>query len=222
MNKPLVVVTGHKTVKKTIERHWPYFKRSGADLCGAASENTPDLWPEKIPLIDLGPEQGRGGDVLCRNFITTLREFLNHPELQEYDSVAICEYDCVFVAPLPPFSGGFRACLAGGPYPGLKANNFWHPIWQMDRAMACRVIIHGTKMIQEGDTEKGFTDFFVGRINDLHELGIVHFPGIYSQNTMEVPACQEQCRLLIQEKRVFFVHGIKTKEQLDATIPPLP
>lgn len=220
--KTIVCIQGHRTVKSTIERHWHYFKKSGCDLCGASSENGPDIWPEKIPLIDLGPEQGRGGDVLCRNFIKTIQGFLNHPELTDYESIAIVEYDCCFVAPLPPFDGGFRACLAGGPYPGLKANNFWHPIWQLDRSMACRVIMHGTQMIAEGDTEKGFTDFFIGRMNDRFDLGIKHLPGIYSQNTMEVPACQEQCRLLINEGRVFFVHGIKTKEQLEATIPPLP
>lgn len=217
--KTLVAICGHRGVKELIARHWNFYKKSGCDLCGVASENAADLWPEPVPMIDLGPEQGRGGDVLCRNFIKTLEGFLAHPTLVDYTDIAIIEADTVFVAPIPPFEGGFRACLAGGPYPGLKANNFWHPIWQMDRAMARRVIICGTEMILQGDTERGFTDFFVGRMNDLYNLGIQHFPGIYSQNTMEVPACQEQCRLLIQEGRVWFVHGIKTHDQLKATIP---
>lgn len=217
--KTLVVITGHRSVAATIARHWSYFKKSGCDLAGAASENAPSIWPEPVPLIDLGKEEGRGGDVLCRNFIKTLEGFLAHPALVDYTDIAIVEYDCVFTGPLPPFTGGFRACLAGGPYPGLKANNFWHPLWQLDRAMCRRVIICGTEMIKQGDTEKGYTDFFIGRMNDLYNLGIVHLPGIYSQNTMETPACQEQCRLLIQEGRVFFVHGIKTEEQLRATIP---
>lgn len=220
--KTLLIIQGHRTVKSTIERHWSYFKKSGVDLCGAASENSPDLWPEKIPLIDLGPEQGRGGDILCRNFIKTLKLFLNHPDLMEYEAVAITEYDTIFCGPIPPFEGGFKAHLAGGPYPGLKAQNFWHPLWQLDKEMICRVIINGTKMIEEGDVEKGYTDFFVGRMNDRFNYGIKPFTGIYSQNTMEVPAMQKQCRELIKEGKIWFVHGIKTREQLEATIPPLP
>lgn len=220
--KTILCITGHSTVKETIARHWPWFKRAGVDLCGVSAENREDIWPEKIPLIDLGPEQGRGGDVLCRNFIKTLQGFIHHPDLMDYESIAITEYDTIFCDKLPEFKGGFKAHLAGGPYPGLKANNFWHPIWQMDRATACQVIIHGQKMIEEGDTEKGFTDFFIGRMNDRFNLEIAPFTGIYSQNTMEVPSMQKQCRELIKEGKIWFVHGIKTQEQLEATIPPLP
>lgn len=219
MNKTLVIIQGHKGVRETLARHWPYFKLSGCDLCGAASDNEPLIWPETIPMINLGPETGRGGDSLPRNLIRTLEGFMAHPGLKDYTMAMVVEYDCVFVSPVFFFSHEMGAHLAGGPYPGLKASNFFHPPWIFNREFIPKVIMWGNHMIAEGDIEKGYTDFFLGRMADRFGFVISHVIGIYSQNTMDRPECQEQCRLLIQEGRVRMVHGIKTADQLKATIP---
>lgn len=217
--KTLLIIQAHPRVGSTLAFLWPWFRGSGLDICGASCSNTPALWPEPVPLIDLGPDFGRGGHHLCVNWINTWKRFLNDERFKDYEAACIVEYDCLFTKAVPTFSGGIAATFAGGPYPGLKANQFYHPPWIADRQSAAKMIEYGEKMIADNDTERGFTDFFVGRMKDLFGLEIQSLSGVYSRNTMDQPSDQTLARSLIKEGRLFMVHGVKTQEQMKAILP---
>lgn len=215
MSKTLLLIAAHPGAGPTLSRHWPYLKGAGVDIAGASTENKCSLWPEPVHMIDLGHENGRGGDNLVKNFLRQVAAFLTMPQLSHYTDLCIIEYDCLFIKPLPKFEGGFWSHLAGGPYPNLKANQFYHPPWWMSRDMARIVVKSGEEMIRDGDVEKGFTDFFIGRMQDRYGIPIRHLQGIYSRNTMENPTDIIQCRDLIREGRILMVHGVKTQDQLN-------
>ena len=217
--KTLLLIQAHSSVADTLRMHWPWFKGSGLDICGVACDNRVDLWPEPVPMIDLGPDRGRGGDHLCRNFVETWRKWLHDARFKEYEAACIVEYDCLFTKAFPEFAGGIAATFAGGPYPNLKANQFYHPPWIADRASAQKIVEHGTQMLKEGDIEQGYTDFFLGRMKDRFGLEIASLPGVYSRNTMDQQSDQILARSLIKEGRLFMVHGVKTRAQLEAIMP---
>lgn len=217
--KTLLIIQAHPKVAVTLAFMWPWYKGSGLDICGASCDNTPELWPEPVPLINLGHDLGRGGHHLCTNWINTWKLFLGDARFTSYEAACIVEYDCLFTSAFPEFNGGIAATFAGGPYPGLKANQFYHPPWVADREHAAKIIEYGERMINDNDTESGFTDFFVGRMKDLFGLEIQPLSGVYSRNTMDQASDQELARSLIKEGRLFMVHGVKTKEQLMAILP---
>lgn len=217
--KTLLIIQAHPRAKATLTFMWPWFKGSGLDICGASCDNSDDLWPEPVPLIDLGPDEGRGDPYLCVNWINTWKRFLEDEVFSDYEAACIVEYDCLFTKALPEFTGGIAATFAGGPYPGLKANQFYHPPWIADRASAAKMVVLGERMIADGETEKGYTDFFVGRMKDLYRLDIHSLSGVYSRNTMDQASDQELARSLIKEGRLFMVHGVKTKAQMEAILP---
>ncbi len=188
-------------------------------MCGVACDNSPELWPETLPLINLGPDRGRGNPHLCRNWVNTWKYWLADERFLQYEAACIVEYDCVFIKAPPEFTGGIWATFAGGPYPGLLANQFYHPPWFADRVAAAKLVECGEKMIRDNDTERGYTDFFLGRMKDLFSLTITPIPGVYSRNTMDQKSDQDLARSLIKEGRLFMVHGIKNRAQLVAIFP---
>lgn len=212
----LLLIAANPSSAQILLRHWPYLKRAGASaIAGASTVNRPGLWPEAVHLIDLGPERGREGNALILNFIRQIKAFLTLPNLAQFTDLLICEQDCIFIKALPKFEGGFWAHLAGGPYPNLKAQQFYHPPWWMSRDMAKDVVKFGEEMVQDGDVEKGYTDFFIGRMKDRYGLDIKNLPGIYSRNTIEDKSDIDQIRALIKEDRLLMIHGVKTKAKLD-------
>lgn len=202
-----------------VQRHWSYYERSGFDIFGIGRTNTLCKWPKSMRTKDIGLDSYINGDNLCRRLVDTFDWFITDPIFQMYSHACVIEYDSVFIRPPPQIEIHVAAHLAGGRPPGSKATRFFHCPWWLSREQAQRFVQHGNELLRAGEYEGGTPDFFFARVFEDLKQRIEHLHGTFSQNTIEKAQFQKECRTLIEAGIVWFVHGIKTPEQLKAIVP---
>lgn len=213
--KTALLVHSFAGANETVKRHWEFYKRSGFDIFGVGRTNTVCVWPESMRTKDIGVDAYIDGDNLPRRLVDTFDWFLRDEIFQCYTHCCVIEYDGIFLSAPPPVEVVAAAHLAGGKYPGFTSNQFHHCPWWLDRESAGKFVEQGRLMIGRGDIEKGSPDFFFSLAMEQAGIPVKHLEGTYSRNSLDIAEDRKQCQTLIRAKLLWFVHGVKTQEQLE-------
>lgn len=216
MNKTLLVVMSWGGAYEQVKWSWPYYQRSGFDILGSNPEDSTHYWPPTINYAASIGVAGYSSPQLIRRWVKTV-EFCLRPDFNTYTDFCLIEYDAVFLRPPPKHPGWLFTHLAGHKLnQGEKANHFYHTPWWFDRAAAAVIIKRGNELIAEGQFELGSPDVFLGRIIEETNLPWTE-TGTFSVNgrMLDIPDYWNAAIKSVQDG-CWFVHGIRTKEQLDA------
>lgn len=210
--KTAVLVQSHSGANPLVARHYPWWRKSGLDLFGIGRENTNCVWPKEMPSFRIGQE---GKSDLSDRLVKTFDLFLSDPRFDGYTHCMVIESDAIFLAPPPYDHIEAAATHAGGPIAGLKAKEFFHTPWWLSRAMAERFVAMGASMVKRGDVEKNTPDFFITLAFEYLKEPIGWLAGTYSRNTLDIQRDLLEVRGLVRDKKLWYVHGLKTQQQLD-------
>lgn len=225
MSKTLVVIQSYGKARDTVHRHWEFYKKAGCDILGVNTKEKPHDWPENCPTVDIGEDHYLNGtDFLCRRLLETIAYVLREKKFEHYTHFMFVEHDAVFIRKLPEEKPGLVT-----PYPGFcpkewGLNSLWfiHTPYWADRATCQRIVETGYELLSEGIFDKGNPDSFIGSIIARADLPWEHFPkfktfsvnsGSLSEDPMKGPL-RVSIRQHIKEG-CFYVHGLKTPEELD-------
>lgn len=223
MSDTLLVVLGHSTVSDTIARHYPWWLKAECDILCVGREDTITKWPycqgqeRCVGEIRVGEESYAAGDNHIRRFLDVLRYCLDHTK---YSSFMLIEYDVILFRALSGLKLErlwFVTTVAGGQSEGFRGSCFFHTPWWLGRFAAREIIVLAERMLRAGLNEQGFLDRFLGLLVDLYEIPVTDLSGKfwYSQNTIDTPEKIAEARAAIANNCVG-IHGVKTKEVLDA------
>ncbi len=200
----------------TLALLWSGFKKLGLPLIGVDCVGDPCIWPEPIETIEAGINAYATQDAynLPARLILTLKHFLT----TDYERCLVVEYDSLILKPMPDYPPGFVAHRAGGKHPGSEATQFFHTPWIFDRPAAKACARVGMEILSDGTILRGghgvhaSPDMFLGLIMDRCGLPWTE-SGTFSRNTVDSPDQAAAAREAIAAG-TWFVHGIKTREQL--------
>lgn len=221
MKKTLLAIHSYAGANHMVSVLWPYYKVAGCDILGIGRTNAQCLWPEAMQTRDIGedpfkPWSQHQTDNLCRRLIDTLDVCLR--DFTQYSDYCIIEWDSIFVKPLPEHSGGFISVPCGVEnWPGFKAKVAFLGPWWFDKDSAKKAIDKGRELIANGDIEKGTPDFFIGRVVELTGIPYKAIPVVF-QMEFNTPQFIEDARKHYLAKDVYYMHGIKTEQQLKAIV----
>lgn len=232
--KPLLVILGYQNAKATIYRHWKYYEASGCDIMGVGRVDKHVDWPYPIGersfvfKCDIGVDSYVNGDNLPKQFVDLLAVLLDAPALKDYPSFFITEHDAIFTGPIPDRSerhdedsGLWTIRAAGGLDANFRGENCFHPPWWIDRYTAWQMCMYGRRMLKARLIENGFPDRFIGLMADLYSISWKSING-FSVNLIDRPEYVACARSAIIDDKAFYVHGIKTAQQLQAVTEGLP
>jgi len=202
---------------------WPYYKHSGLDIFGVGRTNTKCEWPEPIPTKDIGEDAYISGANLPLRLVQTFEWFINDPLFKDYTHAMVIEWDSIFLGRPPEIevkiagtmSGMWpdASCVGGG-------HPFFHCPWWMSRDCAEWFVKAGADALEKRILGCGSPDLFIGKVCHDNQMPVFKLEGTFSKNSLDIPAHQELARSLIRENAVWFVHGIKSREQLNSILPP--
>jgi hypothetical protein len=218
--KTVAYIHAYPGATATLAMLWSGFKKLGADLIGVDCVGEPCVWPEPIPRIEAGINAYATEDAynLPSRLVLTFRHFLT----TDYERCAIFEYDTLITGAIPEYPPGFTAHRAGGRLTGSEASEFWHTPWICDRSTAIELCLHGMELMLDGTVGRGprgvhgSPDMFLGLIADKTGMKF-HESGTFSRNTINSPEDIAEARKAIAGG-TWMLHGVKTREQLDAIL----
>jgi len=212
--KTVLYIHSYPGAGPTLDLLWPGFKQLGLPMIGVETIDGEHHWPEQIDTIVIGINKNWRLDrrSLPSRLINTLGHFLH----TDYQRCVVVEYDTFFNGKMPDYEGGLVLHRAGGQLPDSRATQFFHSPWIFDRKNAAQVIIHGSKLIEEGQCDTGShgsPDVFLGLV--VEDLGLQwEESNTFSANTIEGPFV-EPARKAYREGCWMF-HGVKNQQQLDS------
>lgn len=222
MGKTLVCIHSYAGANEIVKLLFPYYKVSGCDLLGIGRTNVKCEWSEPIMTVDIGEDPQKywvkdKTDNLCRRLVDTVIICLLDGRFKDYTDFCIIEYDGIFLKPIPEHQGGLCARLAGGPMAGFTASKFFHTPWWFDRKTGSKIVTAGMRLLSQGRFENGSPDVFLGLITDFDKSIEWHDTHTFSVNAFDLKRNVENGRKAIADG-VWYVHGVKNKEQLDAIL----
>lgn len=211
----LLVVQSYGGAYEQVRRQWPHFMLPGWDICGCCPEDDHHPWPPDIRYCELIGKSAYLSPELVKTWVKTWETLLFRDCYKKYDDFCMIEYDAVFLQQPPPHPGGAFLHLTGGAIGGVfKATKFFHnPHW-LDRAAAAIVVEEGNKMLSEGEFEGGSPDVFMGRITDRRPDLKWTESNTFSVNGNDLMNRGPQAAEAIRNG-VWFLHGLRTQEELD-------
>lgn len=211
--KTLVVIITHPEAEPILRMNLPTIERNingdgdGIRLVSHEGNTDGHLPIGRPPHVEPFKWVGR--------FIQIVNAFCAPPMASEYSDFLFCEYDVVFVRPLPPHPGGLVSVLAGHRSDGFLGKNFYAGCWWFDQPTAEEFLYRARTMLDIGLTEHGFIDRFVGLMDDLYPLTLKIKPAaFYTRNTI-LPEHYQECREAFR-KGAFGAHGVKDSATLKA------
>lgn len=222
--RTLLVILSYEKANSMVERHWPFYMKSGYDIMGVGRENSRCVFPKEhlVWQVNIGKDEYVQGPNLPDYHVRALSCALSltyggdAENPQPYTHFALTEPDAIFLKPLPLHPSGLMATYGGGNSKGFYGNAFFHGPWVVDRTTAQKFVDGGRAMLNCGLFELGFPDRFWGLWQELY--GIKFTPmgrHSYSQNRLDRPEFIQQAREAIAAGACY-THGIKTAEELEA------
>ncbi len=205
-----------------LERHWPYFKRTGFTILGCGTDDGKTRWPEPVMRLDtgkMGTKMTPAGSAifgLVEQELDIWRWFLDHPE---YESVCVVEADNLFVKNPPkshPGDGSYCVTVLPNRAPaGLFSTPIYFstPRWA-DRECAALLYTFGMQMFLRGGHEHFMSDRFPALICQEH--GIPFTPNMAwspSTDAWSEDAWWVEAKDAIR-RGCFCLHSVKTERQL--------
>jgi len=207
--RPLLTVFTWAGDDERIERHWPYWERSGCDILLSYPVDAPCARPG----VAFHRSCHHGPELISRIFRT-----FEHVSGRQYATYYFIEADSVILGrvpvQLPPgFHGYFlpndnEARFAAPLYP--------HYAHGMGRATLMDVI--QGMALSEVDMEEGYPDRFLGRVLFENYIPMTNRVDLmYSRNLLDQPKYIAGARDAIAHGALF-IHGIKEQHHLDAIL----
>jgi hypothetical protein len=215
--KAALLIHAYPGCEAGLIRHWPYFKRSGCDLFGVGREGHVMQWPESMVTKDIGPNGYIESGQLPERLTDTFQWFLEDPRFGQYTHAAIVEWDSIFLKPMPQLDGPAYAQLAGGNIAGLKARQYYHNPWILDRPTAQNFCDMADKQLAVGDRECGNPDFFFGLVFEKMNFAVEPLEGAFSRNSLDRLEDLELARDRVRQG-YWLVHGVKTPAMLEGIL----
>lgn len=212
--KTALLIHSHPAANDIVARHWSWYQKSGLDIFGIGRDGNGCQWPDNAPYFNIG-RVGRGD--LSERLTATFELFLQNPRLADYTHAMVIESDAIFLGSPPYGHIEAAATLAGGPIAGFKANAFYHTPWWLNRDMANRFVSSARNLIRAGEVEQNSPDFFFALAFDRLGIPVGHLTGTFCRNVLGTyPGDFEAVRERVKSGQVWYVHGVKTREHLDA------
>ncbi len=220
----LLAIMSYPGGNATVHRHFPFFKRQGADwIYGIGTTDGGCEWPNGISgEIDVGGDRYIDGPHLPTRLLDTIETLLLRP----WRHLCLAEYDTLFLKPIPVESVKTVAGhFAGGPTWGSKAKCFVHNPWCFARDSAIRFLGAGRGAIAGGmcpdrlphgaSTPECSPDVFLAAVCEANAIPMqFDLWSEYSRNSLDVPGHLEEARQACRDG-VQVIHGVKTNEQLE-------
>lgn len=210
MSSLLLCIHSYAGANSRIESHWPYYERSGADkIIGIGTTDNGCKWPPGVEHVNIGRDGYISGDHLPRKLLDTIRFMLLLP----YDRFSIIEWDCLFFAPLPEFTG-MAAFHAGNRSPGMRAQRFHHVPWCFDFDAGMSFLTKGEEMLKHVSGHECSPDVFFGWVCEEAGLPVTQPWVGFSRNSLDCAGDVELARDAYRNG-VTALHGCKTRRDLD-------
>ncbi len=205
----LLAVQTYPGANQAIERHFPYYEKSGADnIIGILTEDGKCTWPNTM-IAKIGRDSYIDGPVLPRRLLDTMRLMLLLP----YERFCIIEWDCLFFAPLPEFTG-MAAFLAGGKHGSMRAEHFYHCPWCFDFETGTAFVKKGDELLKEVNGLECSPDVFFGWVCEQAGITVTQPWDGFTKNSLENPIELEAARDHYR-RGITCLHGCKTEAQLN-------
>lgn len=210
----LLCVHSYPGANETILRHQPYFEQSGASrIVGIGTTDGKCEFPwESVNIGENRYMKMKGpDDNLCRRLLDTVKWCLTQPE----DRYAICEYDTIFLKPLPQWEG-VNAHLTGGQLAGAKTSRFYHNPWLLDRGSGEALVKAMEAVLPESaEYPDNSPDLFFGLACERAHIEVKCNFQMFTRNTLDhdLDLAQQAIR-----DGAHVIHGCKTEAQLNALL----
>lgn len=205
----LLAVHSYPGANAGVERHFPYYQKSGADnILGIGTLDGKCKWPEG-DFVNIGENLYISKDHLPRRLVDTIRLML----LMPYERFCIIEWDCLFFSPLPEFTG-MAAFHAGNRSPGMRAERYWHCPWCFDFDAGTKFVTKAEEMLGQVSGHECSPDVFFGWVCEAAGIEVTEPWKGFSRNSLDCAGDVE----LAREARlagVMALHGCKTRRDFD-------
>lgn len=209
----LLCIHSYPGANETVERHWSFFKKSGATrIAGIGTTDGECVWPKEIDWVhEIGENKYIKGDHLCRRLLDTIKWCMTQPE----DHFMIAEYDVVFLKKIP-LPHGVCAHLTGGQVNGSKTSQFFHGPWCFDRASGAALIAALEAVLPEcqGPPDNS-PDLFFGLACERAQIKVGCGFKMFTRNSLDEPNSLD---LAVESavSGVHCIHGVKRDFELQA------
>ena len=234
MSRTLLAIQSYPAAWDRVQMLWATYAITGWPILGFDCEDGRHPWPAGVPHMAIGqarpwPMPGVAkqpyDDNLCRKFIRTMRAVFYDPRFSDVTDMCIVEADGLFLQRPPAHPGGFVAHFCGYCPPEWKSGDgmFCHCPWWMDRETAKVLIRVGDKMIAEKNIGNGSPDVFVGKLIKEAEVKFTA-SRTWSCNGggLHNPDSNMAAALKAVKEGVWFVHGLRTKEEMEELLKARP
>ena len=203
-----IVVFAHGKAKDAVLRHLPYWATYSKNIFVVSPADDP-LLPCWIAIGE-SEHSGRGSILRAK---LALEEALQLP----FEEFLFIEYDTLVFGPVPPKAKGFHSVSFLDPNArehGFLGNGYCHSPWWVDR----ETLLALQPFLSLQSLELGYPDRWMTWVLERAvEAGVVVFASIAkawsSDNLSRFPEEVAEARLA-RQRGVYFLHGVKTAEQL--------
>lgn len=205
----ILAVHSYPGANAGVARHWPYYEKSGADkIIGIGTTDGGCRWPDGVESVEIGRNEYIANSHLPRRLLDTMRFMLLLP----FDRFCIIEWDCLFFAPLPEFTG-MAAFHAGNQSAGMRAKRYYHVPWCFDFDAGMSFVTKGDEMIGQVSGHECSPDVFFGWVCEAAGIEVTQPWAGFSRNSLDVPGDLELAREA-RRAGVVALHGCKTERDL--------
>ena len=218
--KPLIAILTYSGANSALEWLRPWHCLPGCDLLYVGRSNSECTYPR--------PPKGAGYRAFYHAFgndsyvkganqaerLINLWEVAFGRYRDKYSSLCVTEWDSIFTGPLPALHPGGLFCKFGGQSgPPFHGTRFLQVPWWSDWPTTDLMAEYGRRMLKTNLLESGWPDRWLGLLADLYDIPVSH-TNTFHCNTIDNPNLVARARESIPG--CFMLHGIKTKETLDA------
>lgn len=215
--KTLVIVITHPQARPILEMNFPWLQRGGCDIAVIDHEGSKEIADvNSLFLHNIGGPPDSTKNRWLDRFLDVLQWCASSLETDGYAHYLLTEADSIFLKPVPELPDGIVATLAGHKSEGFLAKDYFHAPWIFSTHAAEDFLRRARIMLDFNLSEHGFIDRFLGAYAELYGVPI------QQMNTFSVNSVDTAEKLEAAKKAVaagaWFVHGVKTPEQLAEVI----
>lgn len=209
--KAALVVMGHRAVQDTIDRHMPYWRRTGLDILGTNPQDG-TIWPADVESMAYGVNAHCGRDSAVR-LLNVFKWIANSPERPFY---CVIEYDMLVLKPyIPPSNVVYTHSDVNKEGDRFKHKFYNPPPWIVTNKVASVIHQTGEKLLNYNDFEEGYNDRFIARILSKSGLFWWAIPNVHHGYFDKDPEAKRKALEAVKAGTCTFLHCVKTQADLD-------
>jgi hypothetical protein len=223
----LLAIQSYPAASERLNMLWPWYELTGWQILGIDCEDGQHPWPKNTPSIQVGKvgQHVPFTSSLAQKFVVSLKAVFEDPKYADVTDLCLVESDGMFLRKPPIHAGGIVAPLTGWCPPAWNSGNgmFCHCPWWMDRETGLEMIRIGQWLIDNNEVGNGSTDIFVGKIIAVGGLRFTEaLTWSCNGGGLRKPPSNMVQALKAVRNGVWFLHGIRTKDELDEIVRAIP